>query len=219
MRNFSVITNFGCKRKCFYCAFSCHKFQELSSQFDWSELERCIKMYEGKKIIISGGGDPLFELENNHLTLEKIVKLAKKHNKVVDIHTNENLLDKIDFLHGLGINQMVVSTHSIIDERKEEFEKLLKFCKVRAVLVYTGQEKWWLRGWLKYYSFVPKLTIRECRGYNFGFNSIPKAFTTEFPQLILLPDGDYNYYYMPDNKVYENYEATILAEMFKRQGV
>lgn len=216
MKNFSVVTNFGCKNKCFYCAFSCHEFKKLYSQFDWPELERCIKMYKGEKIAISGGGDPLFELENNHLVLEEIVRLAKKHNKVVDIHTNENLLDKMDFLRDLGVNQMVVSTHSISNVRKKEFEILLDFCKVRAVLVYTGQEMQWLREWLKYYFFVPKLTIRECRGYNFDFNSISKTLTTEFPQLMLLPDGDYNYYYMPNNKVYDNYEATILSEMFKK---
>lgn len=188
----------------------------MQEVIDWEYLDWCIKKFTGPKISISGGGDPLFELEKNYSVLEKITNLCKKYGRKADLHTNEKLLDKIDRIKTLGFNQVVVSTHEITETRKEELWRLKEILKVRAVVVYTNQGTDWVRQWTDFYSFVPRLTVRECRGFETDYIKIKSLLEAKLPKAKFLLDGDYNFYYMPDNKVYEDYEATKLAEEFLR---
>jgi len=216
-RNFSVVTNFGCAKRCFFCAFANHRLKQERRAIDWDYLDWCIGRFTGPKVSVSGGGDPLFELGRNFSTLEKIVAICRNHSCQVDLHTNEDLLDKLATIESLGFHQVVVSTHTISEVRREELTRLLKFARVRAVVVYVGQSPDWVRQWIQFYSFVPKLTVRECRGVVADFNKIRQTLQSEFPQVRFLADGDYNYYFMPDNLVYDDYEATRLAQEFQRK--
>ena len=184
---------------------------------DWDYLNWCIGQFTGLKVSVSGGGDPLFNLEENLPTLKKIIAICNNHGRQVDLHTNEDLLDKLAVIESLGFHQVVVSTHTISEVRKEELERLLKFSHLRAVVVYVGQGVDWVRQWIKFYSFVPKLTVRECRGVVNDFDNIRKTLSSEFPNVCFLEDGEYNYYFMPDNLVYDDYEATTLAREFQRK--
>ena len=216
-RNFSVVTNFGCAKQCFFCAFANHRLKQERQAIDWDYLDWCIGKFTGPKVSISGGGDPLFELGKNLPTLERIVAICRNHGRQVDLHTNEDLLDKLATIESFGFHQVVVSTHTISEVRREELTRLLKFSRVRAVVVYIGQNSDWVRQWIQFYSFVPKLTVRECRGVVADFNRIRQTLQSEFPQVRFLADGDYNYYFMPDNLVYDDYEATRLAQEFQRK--
>lgn len=216
-RNFSIVTNFGCAKRCFFCAFANHRLKHERRTIDWDYLDWCIRRFTGPKVSISGGGDPLFELRKNLPTLERIVAICRNHGRQVDLHTNEDLLDKLAVIESLGFHQVVVSTHTISEVRREELTQLLKFSRVRAVVVYVGQSLDWIRQWIQFYSFVPKLTVRECRGVVADFNKIRQTLQGEFPQVRFLPDGDYNYYFMPDNLVYDDYEATKLSQEFRRK--
>lgn len=201
----------------FFCAFANHRLKQERQTIDWNYLDWCIRRFTGQKVSVSGGGDPLFGLERNFLTLEKIVAICRNHNRQADLHTNEDLLDKLAVVESLGFHQVVVSTHTISEVRREELTRLLEFSRVRAVVVYVGQSCDWVRQWIQFYSFVPKLTVRECRGVVADFNKIRQTLQSEFPQVRFLADGDYNYYFMPDNLVYDDYEATKLAQEFQRK--
>lgn len=216
-KNFSIVTNFGCAKRCFFCAFANHRLKMERQPIDWDYLDWCLGRFTGQKVSISGGGDPLYKLEENLSTLKKIVAICRNHGHQVDLHTNEDLLDKLTVIKLLGFHQIVVSTHTISEIRKEELTQLLKFSRVRAVVVYVGQNSDWVRQWIEFYSFVSKLTIRECRGVVADFNKIRQTLQNEFPQVRFLADGDYNYYFMPDNFVYDDYEATKLAREFQRK--
>jgi len=216
-RNFSIVTNFGCAKRCFFCAFANHRLKWEKQTIDWDYLDWCIGRFTGPKVSVSGGGDPLFELKENFSTLEAIVAICHKHNRQVDLHTNEDLLDKLAMIELLGFHQVVVSTHTISEVRREELTRLLRFSRARVVVVYVGQSSDWIREWIRFYSFVPKLTVRECRGVVADFNKIRQTLQDEFPQVRFLADGDYNYYFMPDNLVYEDYDATKLAQKFQRK--
>lgn len=216
-RNFSVVTNFGCAKRCFFCAFANHRLKKERREIDWDYLDWCVGRFTGPKVSVSGGGDPLFELERNFQTLERIVSVCRNHGRQVDLHTNEDLLDRVAVIKSLGFHQVVLSTHMILEVRKEELTRLLEFSRVRAVVVYVGQDSDWVRRWIQFYLFVPKLTVRECRGVKADFNKIRQMLQDEFPQVRFLADGDYNYYFMPDNLVYDDYEATKLDEEFQRK--
>lgn len=217
-RTFSIVTNFGCTKHCFFCAFANHRLKQEKQAIAWDYLEWCIGGYSGLKVSISGGGDPLFKLEENFPILKKIIAICRNYKLQVDLHTNEDLLDKLLVIESLGFQQIIVSTHTTTEIRREELMQLQQFSGVRAVVIYVGQDSDWLRQWIQFYSFVPQLTVRECRGIDFNFNKIRQTLQNEFPQVRFLADGDYNYYYMPDNLVYDDYEATRQAQEFMREG-
>ena len=182
-RNFSIVTNFGCAKRCFFCAFANHRLKWEKQTIDWDYLDWCIGRFTGPKVSVSGGGDPLFELKENFSTLEAIVAICHKHNRQVDLHTNEDLLDKLAMIELLGFHQVVVSTHTISEVRREELTRLLRFSRARVVVVYVGQGSDWIREWIQFYSFVPKLTVRECRGVVVDFNKFDRRFKTNFRKL------------------------------------
>jgi hypothetical protein len=216
-KGFSIITNFGCSRECFFCAWKKqnHRLQNRKNEIDWGYLDWCIGNYQGYKISISGGGDPLFNLEKNLPILSRIVRIAERHRKLVDLHTNEDLLDKLEVIRSLRFYQVVISASEISEKRAIEIAKLAKFCQVRVVVVYTGQSTEWLKEWIKFYSFAERLTIRQCHGRYTDFDTIKRKLQSNFPKVHFLPDGNYNLYYMPDNKVYEDYEARKAAKDFE----
>jgi len=217
-KGFSVITNFGCGKNCFFCAWKNqnHKLKTEENKINWEYLDWCISKYKGYKISISGGGDPLFNIKKNLYALKKIAQTAEKHKKLVDLHTNENLLDKIETVKRLGFYQVVVSSHILSEVRKKELSELMKFCQVRVVMIYANQSMDYVEKWIKFYSFAQRITIRECRGIDTDFYKVKKELQYKFPQVYFLSDGDYNFYYMPDNKVYKSYEAEEEASEFRR---
>lgn len=62
----SVITNFGCHYSCPYCIVKNNNLQIPKSTIDGlNSLEEEIKKNQCNWVSISGGGDPLWNLENN----------------------------------------------------------------------------------------------------------------------------------------------------------
>jgi hypothetical protein len=182
-------------------------------EIDFDYLSWCYGKYKASKVSISGGGDPLYNIGENYNILSQIIKSSPYS---VDLHTNENLLDKLSFLKSLAPNQIVVTTNEISEIRILELERLLEFTKVRAVLIYLNQSLEFIQKWSQIYSFVPRLTIRECWGMKTNFNDIKILLQPKFPKIRFLEDGDYNYYFMPDNTVYDDYQATKISKIFRR---
>lgn len=219
MKTFSIITNFGCNKTCHFCIFKNHRLKNNKNMINFKYLNTCFDKYAslgGAKISISGGGDPLYSIDEFYNVLMGISNLGKKKGLKVDIHTNESLLDKISYLKKMYLSQVVMSTHTIDSIRKKEAEKILEFSNVRLVLLYIDQSSSFIENWINFYQKFKRLTIRQCRGMQTNFEKIKDTYENKYPNVCFLKDGDYNYYLMPDNKVYDDYEATILSKEFKK---
>ena len=86
----SILTNFGCHWACPYCIYRDQKIKiarTKKSTFDFKKLEEIIKGMEGDEISISGGGDPLYNIEETHWFYKELLKLAKKYDKKLELHT------------------------------------------------------------------------------------------------------------------------------------
>ena len=84
---FSIITNFGCTKKCSYCVWrnKPHPLKDLrttNENTDWDRLLWYASDYD--KISVSGGGDPLNEFDENK---EWWNHLIENYRGKIDVHT------------------------------------------------------------------------------------------------------------------------------------
>ena len=86
----SILTNFGCHWSCPYCVYRDQKIKiakTKKSTFDFKKLEEVIKQMDGDEISISGGGDPLYNIEENNWFYKELFRLGKKYDKKLELHT------------------------------------------------------------------------------------------------------------------------------------
>jgi len=214
---FSIITNFGCRNHCWYCIW--RNFHLLKNKLtsvestDWKKLEELIKWYPGKKINVSGGLEPLFNYQQNKKWWNRLFKIAKKHKKLIDVHTRE-LLFKKDLL--ANVNKLVISFDGLSEFRQIK-NQLIKYAarrvKIRLVKVITAKTK--LNELEEIIDFSNRyhfqITFKQLYGFNDqgNFNKLRKKlnkiYDFEKYKIRFLKQGDYNVYFMPDNKLYETF--------------
>ncbi len=84
----SVITNFGCHYSCPYCIVKNNNLQIPKSTIDGlNSLEEEIKKNQCNWVSISGGGDPLWNLENNVEWYRKFFDITL-HKVQIELHTS-----------------------------------------------------------------------------------------------------------------------------------
>lgn len=86
----SILTNFGCHWSCTYCVYRENgiKIPRTTEEgFNWFKLEQEIMNMEGDEISISGGGDPLYNYKDNQWFYDRVLDLATKYNKKLELHT------------------------------------------------------------------------------------------------------------------------------------
>ena len=94
--NISIITNFGCNKKCWYCIWKNHKLNNYK-KIDYSKLEDfLVKNKSFGKVSLSGGGDPLYNYFNNITFWKFIINITKRLNLKLDIHTRELIVGSVD---------------------------------------------------------------------------------------------------------------------------
>jgi len=119
-------TKFGCSRACKYCNWYKSPFLP-NHTYDWDLMDRFIKNTQKSFVTISGGGDPLFNIDtepDNLFTLIKILKLIKSSGKNTRIITREinkiHLIpaELIDYI-SLSVDQQVLKelTEIILPEK------------------------------------------------------------------------------------------------------
>lgn len=87
----SILTNFGCHFSCPYCVYKNNNINIPKTKVDsfgWEELENELKNYKENLISISGGGDPLYNYENNKEFYDKLFDLLDKYNIGLELHTS-----------------------------------------------------------------------------------------------------------------------------------
>ena len=110
--NRSVIVNFsdadkrhGCRFTCDFCSWRA-RAEHVGDVYPTEEgLDRLLDGFRGYKLTISGGGDPLYDLENNLGRLMKLVRSIHRRGFLVEVVTMEwdavreycgNLLAEVD---------------------------------------------------------------------------------------------------------------------------
>ena len=113
--NISVITNFGCRAKCWYCIWKGHELENVSLDTDWAKLEDFLLEYKNKgKVSVSGGGDCLYRYDLYVGWWVKFLKITNKLNMKVDIHTREKFT-KQSFWRK-HVNRCVFSSDKLSDD-------------------------------------------------------------------------------------------------------
>lgn len=90
-RILSILTNFGCHFACSYCVYRENGINIPSTNVDtfgWDELEEELKSRKGELVSISGGGDPLYNFENNVAFYKKLFDLLNKYDCKLELHTS-----------------------------------------------------------------------------------------------------------------------------------
>ena len=211
-RGFSIITNFGCNARCWYCVWrNDHKLKHQRTSFestDWTKLRSLICAYPGEKINISGGGDPLFNFARNRRWWDSLVCIAEHAGKKIDIHTRETQVDQ--FLLE-KTNKFVLSFDSLEEVKK----RLILFPgkKVRLTRVITADasiEE--IRKAAQFaFSHGYELTFKQLYGFDDGgaFVHLQEKTCSDLAStgrgVRFLNHEDYNVYLMPDNRLYESF--------------
>ncbi len=201
VKGFSVITNFGCDTGCEYCVWKPHSLKDIITSYEncnWKNLKKLVSYYE--KISISGGGDPFFEIEKNWKWFEKLFEI---YNGKIDIHTSK-ILDNTNWDKYKYFNKLVL--HLNYDKFIACFNEIEKITNpIRLVFVITtnlNKEK---------IIHINKLVNNK---YELSFRELLGNKTTEIIELenyikqskyYYIEQKDYNYYYMPNNEVWNHF--------------
>jgi len=201
-RNISIITNFGCDHDCWYCIWKQHPDQHMKQETDWQQLEQFLVANQSKgKVSVSGGGDPLYNYQNNKEWWERLLDLCEKYAILVDIHTRTKIDDSELFER---INRVCFSVEYIdIVANQDYLEWLSIYTKVRLVNVIGRVIEYlpYLVTICKMYKY--QLTFKPLigfDGYLENFNKC-KHYYRNKPEIIFLDNIDYNIYYFPDNSI------------------
>lgn len=87
----SILTNFGCHFGCSYCVYKNNKIDIPYTNVDtfgWNALEKELEKNRGELVSISGGGDPLYNYNNNEEFYIKLFNLLDKYDCRLEMHTS-----------------------------------------------------------------------------------------------------------------------------------
>lgn len=197
--NISVITNFGCRAKCWYCVWNSHKLQNMRHPTDWRKLQKFLWINKKKgKVSVSGGGDPLYEYKNRIEWWNKFFEITQDLDMSVDVHTREKFKNKNFWTK--NINRCVFSSDTLKPDIKH-LTYLSQLTKVRITHLVTKNTTFRLiEDYLRFQDEIKcQFSIKELVNYNDG--GMYRKLLKQYPEIFHLDTGDYNVYYMPDNRV------------------
>ena len=200
----SIITNFGCDEGCSYCVWNQHFLRDTVSGVettDWQKLFRIINQHSPNRVSISGGGDPLFALENNIQWWQQL--FLNLPYVLLDLHTAKiappNFARKFDkyVFHAKDLRTYYQQAGALAR---------LPVSKKRVVIV--ADPEYAERDYIKVaqdaknrgFSFAIRQLVESKRPIN-----IKVDFLRNSPDLFYIEHGDYNLYFMPDNHVYTKF--------------
>lgn len=204
MAMLSIITNFGCDERCPYCIWQQHFLSNIfttAETTDWAKLKLAATELSPTRVSISGGGDPLFALEDNIRWWQKLFMYMPY--VLLDLHTAKiappNFARKFDryIFHAKDLNTYY---------QKADELAALRSPKKRVVIVadpeYTEQD------------YIKAAQNAKDKGFSFAVRQLVKSnlpvdikvdFLKNHPDLFYIEHRDYNLYFMPDNQVYTNF--------------
>jgi len=200
--NISVITNFGCNAKCWYCIWKGHKLENVHPPTNWNKLKKflCDNKEKGK-VSVSGGGDSLYKYDKYAEWWDRFFEITKDLGMLVDVHTREKFR-LAPFWE--KINRCVFSSDNIKDDI-QYLKVLSELTKVRITHLVTADTTYELiEQYLKFQNEIKcQFTVKELIGYS--DNGMYKKIREHYPEIFHLNAGDYNIYYMPDNSIRKSF--------------
>lgn len=215
MRGFSIITNFGCDTNCPYCVWKGHPLENCHDETDFDKLGYMLSFFPQEKVSVSGGGDPLYNMRDHMRWWLELAMLCHRYNKLLDVHTSQ-LLDENQFCcypKRSIFNKYVL--HLTSDRFHQLFEQgtFANFpTKLRLVFVVNNQlslfdakrivtkvqEIGCELSFREHYPNSPSLELK-----NVAIENYVQELKNDKVKFVW--QGDYNLYYMPDNKVYTDF--------------
>jgi len=197
--NISVITNFGCRAKCWYCIWKGHRLENIRLETDWKKLEKFLIEHRDKgKVSVSGGGDSLYKYDRHVGWWIRFFEITESLGMKVDIHTREQFTHQ-NFWRK-HVNRCVFSS-DILSGDVEYLEYLTKLTNVRIThLVTSNTTDEMIEEYLNFQNkYKCQFTIKQLVG--FDDSGRYEEIRNKYTQLFYLDAGDYNIYYMPDNSI------------------
>jgi len=175
----------------------------VNDKTDWIALEKFLSDNKEKgKVSISGGGDCLYKYSEHIDWWGKFFSITDKLDMLVDVHTREKFF--VDSFWVERINRCVFSSDKISDD-KDYLIYLSKLTKIRVTHLVTADTT--LELIEEYLDFQRKtgcqFTVKQLIGYD--DNGMYRIVRNTYPETYSLDAGDYNIYYMPDNRIYTSF--------------
>jgi pyruvate-formate lyase-activating enzyme len=206
----SIITNFGCDKSCHYCIWKYSQLRNYKTTIDNTDWEKLSKFIKGSdSISISGGGDPLYNIDGNWAWFKEFFTRAKSYH--VKLHTAVILPQDKSFYYGsfnkiaLHLNykefkhnlDRVFSLHENIrlvfvlsenDLSKNRVSEICEICADKSVQLSFRE------------LFIPDKTKSRLQSVlEINTKEIVKSKYSSFAKFV--EQADYNIYYMPDNSI------------------
>lgn len=202
----SVITNFGCHYTCPYCIVRNNKLHIPKSTVEGLDnLEKEIRRNNCNWISLSGGGDPLWDIEENMEWYKKFFEITAKTHVYKELHTSFPVLPRmiskcfrrvVYHLHDFEQLKMIKRNH------EEEI--------VRIVFVVTENFTEDLINRIAVYCHnsdeIDELSFRQMVDNHYQETDYCKEYLKAGHQKLwwYIEQNDYNLYYC-ENKVYTEY--------------
>lgn len=199
----SIITNFGCDERCSYCIWNDHFLKNIfttTENTDWGKMITTINQLSPERISISGGGDPLFELEKNikwWQTLFYYLPYVK-----IDLHTAK--IAPPNFAR--KFNKYVFHAKDL-DTYYKKVDELDKLITAKRVVIVADKQ-------YTESDYIKAAEDAKNRGFSFSVRQLVENkkpvdicvdFLRQYPDLFYIEHKDYNLYFMPDNNLYETF--------------
>jgi len=209
-RKLSLITNFGCSHKCWYCIWNSHPLKHINLETDWNKFEKLASRYcEYNNVIsVSGGGDCLYKYNQNKDWWNQLFQIAEKLKIKINVHSRTKIEDE-EFLS--KINKYVFSSDDL-DKDISYLNYLIHTVPIRVRIVHVVTADTTDVIAQKYIDFCFKhmvhcqLTFKELVGFsdNGRYKELKSKYLGKY-NTIFLNTGDYNIYFMPNNKIYSHF--------------
>lgn len=207
-KGFSIITNFGCDEGCRYCIWKQHELRDIYTSYvstDWQLLFDYLNENKIKKLSVSGGGDPLYKLEENKLWWAKLFRICQRLQIDIDLHTAKIITDYL-FLE--NFNKIVIHFNA---DKFNNISLIKRYTnKIRIVFVVDGSYD--IGEICKYAGHCIKhdyqLSFRElCGKKNEKIQNIENYIIKNQRKLKckFIEQADYNHYFMPNNEIVDTY--------------
>lgn len=206
----SIITNFGCDRNCWYCITKRQNPERFRQDTDWALLELFLSRgWARNKVSVSGGGDPLYNLEGNMDWWERLFNITDRLGMEVDVHTRI-IVDKPDFWR--RINRCCLSVDDV-DSARRALDLVTPHTRRRTRLVRVATPGTTIKELLDMRTFCAsngfQMSLKELAEFDDGgtFDKMKRIF--KGTGVFMIEDRDYNVYYMPDNTITAKFRDPI----------
>ena len=208
----NIILNFsskdsphGCKFSCSFCNWK-HLKKSLVPRNE--DIDRFLEGFKGYKVILSGGGDPLFEYERNKSELKRIIDHIHKKGFLVEVITREFDAIKENLVELKNLVDLWSFSIENVDEKYKSIMKLIGDREsIRISKILSNDPK--IPEYIDYYSgcvfsIIFRENLNSIGEQNFQefMKSINDFLTSEYSKIFYVPaDVCSNNFFLQGNKI------------------